>query len=125
MLAVDAVDEKRKGPTYDKNDKTSLKATTKKNKIGTDESISNNLKCLNSTSNSAPSSAKPADSRRIMSVDVTEFDSVPQYMRGRLTLERVNSAVEAINRVIDEKYSLLRMNPSKLSVEMRQRFFVS
>lgn len=60
-----------------------------------------------------------------MSVDVTEFDSVPQYMRGRLTLERVNSAVEAINRVIDEKYSLLRMNPSKLSVEMRQRFFVS
>jgi len=61
----------------------------------------------------------------IRSVTKIEFDVVPQYMRGRLMVERVNSAVETINRIIEEKYTLLRMNPAKVSVEMRQRFFVS
>ena len=62
---------------------------------------------------------------RMIKISEIEFEGVPQYMRGRLSLDRINAAVDLFNRVIDEKYTLLRMNPAKMSVEMRQRHFVS
>lgn len=57
-------------------------------------------------------------------LDEEEFAGIPKYMRGRLTLERINSCVEAFNQVVQEKYLLLMQNPSRLSSEARQRFLV-
>ena len=44
-----------------------------------------------------------------------EFDNVPQYVRSRLTQERVNNAIEDFNSELRKKYKVLRANPSKLS----------
>lgn len=60
----------------------------------------------------------------ISAVDEGEFSTVPKYMKGRLTRERINLGVDFFNRALAEKYALLRQNPSKLSVEMRQRYYV-
>lgn len=52
-----------------------------------------------------------------------EFDGLPKYLKGRLTVAKVNNLVDDFNRFILEKYTLLaRANPAKLSLEQRQRF---
>jgi len=56
-------------------------------------------------------------------VNDQEMDQVPKYLRGRLTRDRVNGAVEFLNRLLREKYTLLQQNPAKLSVEQRQRYY--
>jgi hypothetical protein len=53
-----------------------------------------------------------------------EFVTIPKYMKGRLTREKINAGVDFVNKVTSEKYTLLRQNPSKLNVEQRQRFYV-
>lgn len=57
-------------------------------------------------------------------IEEEEFVTVPKYMKGRLTRDKINLGVEFFNRTLTEKYTLLRQNPSKLSVEQRQRFYV-
>ncbi len=79
----------------------------------------------------APSTARPAAAPgagpqgppAMEEVTEDEFAAVPKYMRGRMGREKVSSAIEFINRVVAEKYALLRQNPARLSVEARQRFF--
>lgn len=53
-----------------------------------------------------------------------EFHTVPKYIKGRLTRERINLGVDFFNRTLADKYALLRQNPARLSVEQRQRFYV-
>jgi hypothetical protein len=45
-------------------------------------------------------------------------------MKGRLTLDKINSGVEFLKKVLADKYTLLRQNPAKMSVDQRQRFYV-
>lgn len=52
-----------------------------------------------------------------------EFETVPKYMRGRLTQERVNGGVEFLNRVLLDKYAFLRQNPAKLPPDQRQKYY--
>ena len=44
-----------------------------------------------------------------------ELASAPQYMRSRLGVERLNSAVDEIQRLLNEKYALLSTPPSQVS----------
>lgn len=59
----------------------------------------------------------------IPSIAAEEFETVPKYMRGRLTRERVNGGVEFLNRVLLDKYTFLRQNPAKLSPDQRQKYY--
>ena len=43
-----------------------------------------------------------------------ELASAPQYMRSRLGVEKLNSAVGEIQRMLNEKYALLSTPPSQL-----------
>lgn len=73
---------------------------------------------------SSRSSDPPQQLPSIPDVHDEEFNTVPKYMKGRLTREKVNGGVEFLNKVFGDKYTLLKQNPAKLSVEMRQRFYV-
>lgn len=61
---------------------------------------------------------------KIEDVTEQEFSIVPKYMKGRLSREKINNGVGFINKVIAEKYTLLGQNPTKMSIELRQRFYV-
>lgn len=76
------------------------------------------------------SSAKPdiAESvnigQSICSLNESEFEGLPKYLKGRLNLQKINSFIADFNRFLLEKYSiLLKANPAKLTVDQRQRFF--
>lgn len=46
-------------------------------------------------------------SHEIRLLDDTEFHKIPQYLRGRLLLARINETVVSLNKIFHEKYSLL------------------
>lgn len=51
-----------------------------------------------------------------------EFASIPKYSRGRIPLDKINSLIDHLNRILHEKYTLLlRTNPAKLGIDQRQR----
>ena len=52
-----------------------------------------------------------------------EFDAIPRYLRGRLTLERINSFVAAINKVFMDKYAIVRSNPARIPPDQRTRYY--
>eukprot|EP00696_Hemimastix_kukwesjijk_P012519 gnl/Hemi2/25753_TR8657_c0_g1_i1.p1 gnl/Hemi2/25753_TR8657_c0_g1~~gnl/Hemi2/25753_TR8657_c0_g1_i1.p1 ORF type:complete len:289 (+),score=46.73 gnl/Hemi2/25753_TR8657_c0_g1_i1:121-987(+) len=55
-------------------------------------------------------------------VTVDELQSVPQYVKSRVTLEKLNSAVEEVRRILTEKYKLLASPPSRLTDVSRARY---
>lgn len=59
----------------------------------------------------------------IPAITLEEFETVPKYMRGRLTREKVNGGVEFLNRVLLDKYTFLRQNPTKLPPDQRQKYY--
>lgn len=50
--------------------------------------------------------------------------AVPHYQKGRLTLDKVNSAVDDINNIVEEKYKLLRIPVTKMNELMQRKFKV-
>ncbi|KAF7700829.1 spindle and kinetochore-associated protein 1 [Silurus meridionalis] len=58
-------------------------------------------------------------------ITVQEFDSIPQYMKGRVTYDQLNSAVKSINMAITGKYKIFQQPVKSLSNAARkfhQRF---
>lgn len=55
-------------------------------------------------------------------ITVDDFETVPKYMRGRLTYTQVNSAVDEINKAFVGKYKILRMKKSTLNDVNRKRY---
>ena len=53
-----------------------------------------------------------------------EFDSIPRYLKGRLTMERINSFTTQLNRLYQDKYSILKTNPARLSPDLRNRYYL-
>lgn len=69
----------------------------------------------------APSSVTTSIGRLAQS----EFDLIPKYMKGRLTLEKINTMVDLLNQLYTEKYAIMTQNPNKLPHEYRQRYWVN
>lgn len=78
---------------------------------------------INQNPSSTPSSSLSLNLLEM--VDESEFASIPKYMKGRLVLDRINAAVEFINFTMKERYALLRQNPAKMTMEQRQKYYVS
>lgn len=55
-------------------------------------------------------------------VTVDEFESVPKYMKGRLTYSQLNAAIDELNKPFQEKYKILAMKRSALNDANRKRF---
>ncbi|KAK3096495.1 hypothetical protein FSP39_000715, partial [Pinctada imbricata] len=55
-------------------------------------------------------------------ITVDDFDSVPKYMKGRITYNNVNNAIDELNKAYKEKYKILGMKPSQLNDVNRKRY---
>lgn len=60
----------------------------------------------------------------IARLTLAEFDQIPKYMKGRLTIDKLNSMVDLLNQLYSEKYAIMAQNPSKLPHEHRQKYWV-
>jgi hypothetical protein len=60
----------------------------------------------------------------IVKLQAAEFDAIPKYMKGRLTLEKVNGMIELLNQLYADKYAVMLQNPNKLPHELRQKYWV-
>ncbi|GFS07892.1 spindle and kinetochore-associated protein 1-like [Elysia marginata] len=52
---------------------------------------------------------------------VDEFKTVPKYMKGRLTYDKVNSMIEKLDKVYIEKYKIRRLKKSSLNDVNKKR----
>lgn len=57
-------------------------------------------------------------------LSLAEFEQIPKYMKGRLTIDKLNSMVDLLNQLYAEKYAIMTQNPSKLPHEHRQKYWV-
>ncbi|KAG9263331.1 spindle and kinetochore-associated protein 1 [Astyanax mexicanus] len=58
-------------------------------------------------------------------ITVQEFDTIPQYMKGRVTYDQLNAAVKSINTAVTSKYKILHQPVKTLTSATRklhQRF---
>lgn len=55
---------------------------------------------------------------------LAEFEQIPKYMKGRLTIDKLNLMVDLLNQLYAEKYAIMSQNPSKLPHEHRQKYWV-
>ncbi|RUS76577.1 hypothetical protein EGW08_015655 [Elysia chlorotica] len=53
---------------------------------------------------------------------VDEFKSIPKYMKGRLTYDKVNSIIEKLDKVYVEKYKIRRLKKSSLNDMNKKRY---
>ncbi|XP_034052722.1 spindle and kinetochore-associated protein 1 [Gymnodraco acuticeps] len=58
-------------------------------------------------------------------ITVPEFESIPQYMRGRVSYDQMNAAVQSINTAVTAKYKILHQSMKTLNNytrKLHQRF---
>ncbi|XP_015195754.1 spindle and kinetochore-associated protein 1 isoform X1 [Lepisosteus oculatus] len=58
-------------------------------------------------------------------VTLAEFESIPQYMKGRMTYDQLNGVIEEINKAVTSKYKILHQplkSMSNASRKLYQRF---
>lgn len=48
-------------------------------------------------------------------IDSNHLQDIPQYARGRVSIEKINEAIDEMNKIVSTKYSLLELPLSKLS----------
>lgn len=70
-----------------------------------------------------PNVAPQARSLDIEPLSQFEFDEVPKYLKGRLTLDRLTQWTDGLSRVFAEKYAIVRQNPARMSHEHRTKYY--
>ncbi len=58
--------------------------------------------------------------RKLDKPSSSEFDKVPRYMRGRLNLAKLHSAVDIVNSTLEAKRKVLAMRPRDRSAKYKQ-----
>jgi len=59
---------------------------------------------------------------RISYVTISELDSIPKYMKGRLTIDKVNNAIDELFPILEEKYKILSTSMNKLHGESLKKY---
>lgn len=59
----------------------------------------------------------------IVRLSPTEFENIPKYLKGRLSLEKLNQWTELLEKIFVEKYSIMQSTPAKLGGESRNRYY--
>jgi len=57
-------------------------------------------------------------------VTVDELESTPKYMKGRLTLDKVNAAIDEVQKIVDAKYKILALPISKMNDKLLKKYKV-
>ncbi|XP_040436416.1 spindle and kinetochore-associated protein 1-like isoform X2 [Falco naumanni] len=69
---------------------------------------------------------KPTEEPRLIKtvplVTVEEFESVPTYMKGRLTYDHINTVVEAMNKAVVCKYKILNQPLKSMNGAVRKLY---
>ncbi|XP_034031536.1 spindle and kinetochore-associated protein 1 [Thalassophryne amazonica] len=60
--------------------------------------------------------------REMEVITVQEFESIPQYMKGRVTYDQLNAAVQSINAAVMAKYKILHQPMKTLSSSSRKMY---
>ncbi|XP_056454087.1 spindle and kinetochore-associated protein 1-like isoform X1 [Gadus chalcogrammus] len=55
-------------------------------------------------------------------VTMLEFENIPQYMKGRLTYEQLNTAVRKVNEAVSGKYKITRQSTKSLNNNTRKLY---
>ncbi|XP_077202896.1 SKA complex subunit 1 isoform X2 [Paroedura picta] len=61
--------------------------------------------------------------KEIPFMTVEEFESVPAYMRGRLTYNQVNAVIQEINKAVASKYKIMRQSMKSMPSAVRNLYF--
>ncbi|NXB26382.1 SKA1 protein, partial [Rhagologus leucostigma] len=71
-------------------------------------------------------SKKPAKETKLIKeaalITTEEFDSVPAYMKGRLTYDQINAVVQEMNKAMAAKYKILYQPLKSMSVPVRNLY---
>ncbi|NWV17495.1 SKA1 protein, partial [Origma solitaria] len=69
---------------------------------------------------------KPAKQKKSIKeaplITTEEFESVPAYMKGRLTYDQINAAVQEINKAVVGKYKIMYHPLKSMSVPVRNLY---
>ncbi|XP_077938081.1 SKA complex subunit 1-like [Gasterosteus aculeatus] len=63
--------------------------------------------------------------REMEVITMQEFESIPQYMKGRVSYDQLNAAVQSLNAAVSAKYKILHQSAKSLNNQtrkQRQRF---
>ena len=120
-----------------KNEKTSLRdlklelkpvvgffnTTLKRTKTVNFASSSNTITSTNTSTSMNSNTILDSDLILIAPLTTQEFETLPKYLKGRLTISKINGLIQELNKIIQEKYSLLaKSNSAKMSLDQRQRY---
>ncbi|NWY16332.1 SKA1 protein, partial [Aphelocoma coerulescens] len=69
---------------------------------------------------------KPAKDTKLIKeaalITMEEFESVPAYMKGRLTYDQINAVVQEMNKAVVAKYKILYQPLKSMSVPVRNLY---
>ncbi|KAL4609660.1 spindle and kinetochore-associated protein 1 [Arapaima gigas] len=74
------------------------------------------------TQDNLPKKAQRNLIREMEYITTQEFDSIPQYMKGRVTYSQLNAVVQSINTAVKGKYSILQQPAKALSSTARKLY---
>eukprot|EP00762_Andalucia_godoyi_P005114 ANDGO_04045.mRNA.1 Spindle and kinetochore-associated protein 1 homolog len=75
------------------------------------------------TSSGGSSGSGGAVSMTISLLTASELESIPKYMRGRWTLEKINAAIEEINGLVAKKFTLWNTPISKIGSDEERALY--
>lgn len=68
-----------------------------------------------------PTSYESAGMRLLTEISPEEFETLPNHIRGRLTLEKINASIQEINKILKDKFELYKIPSHKLSaIQLKQ-----
>ncbi|NXI49988.1 SKA1 protein, partial [Chloroceryle aenea] len=85
------------------------------------------VKCEEQTKAVEPERAKkatkePRHIKEVSLITAEEFESVPAYMKGRLTYAQVNAVVQELNKAVLSKYKILQQPLKSMSAPVRNLY---
>ncbi|XP_062340007.1 spindle and kinetochore-associated protein 1 isoform X2 [Osmerus eperlanus] len=61
--------------------------------------------------------------REMPFITITEFENIPQYMKGRMSFDQLNAAVQSLNSAVTGKYKILQQKTmNNATRKLHQRF---
>jgi hypothetical protein len=88
-----------------------------------DDAINTQPRSGKQTANNINSTLLNLNDPNIELMGLDEFETVPRYLKGRLSLDRINSFISSIAKLFADKYAILKGNPARLPPDSRHRYY--
>ncbi|NXO74317.1 SKA1 protein, partial [Phainopepla nitens] len=71
--------------------------------------------------------SKPAKEKTVIKeaalITTEEFESLPAYLKGRITYDQINAVVQQMNKAVVDKYKILYKPPKSMSAPVRNLYY--